>query len=304
LDIMKYGLMLILISLLLFTACENGLGEEDSYVKVPVIFGSGYDTGTINIVFTDSYFSKSIVSGLNNPNGIAMDEEEGILFWTEWGSGRIVRYDLKKKEQTIIVSGLTFPEEIDFDPIERKIYWCNSVSSTINRCNEWGGSIEILLTNLDGLITPMGISLDINSRHIYFTDSNAGKIQRCNIDGTGLIIVTNTPNAPVAIAYNQALDKIYWNDVVSNEIRRSNSDGSNQELLNNALLNPKGLAFDEENNYLYYTYNVELHRCNLDGSQDQTILSTVGIIPFIEYGYYPLDLNNNISFPEFPSSSF
>jgi hypothetical protein len=40
----------------------------------------------------------------------------------------------------------------------------------------------------------------------------AGKLQRCNIDGSGLIIVTGTPNAPHAIAYNQALNKIYWND--------------------------------------------------------------------------------------------
>jgi sugar lactone lactonase YvrE len=302
LDIMKYGLMLILISLLLLTTCDDGLGEEDSYVKVPVIYGASYDFGNINMVFTDSFFSKDIVSGFWNPKGITIDKDEDLLFWTDWSYNDITRYDLRKKEYTIILSGLNNPEYIDFDPVERMIYWCESGSQTVNRSNEWGGSIETLLSSFEGVITPIGISLDIDKRHIYFTDDGTGEIKRSNLDGSGLIIVTGTPLNPNAIAYNKDLGKIYWNDVGSDEIWRSNSDGSNQELINSTLSNPKGLAFDDDNRYLYFSYNFELHRCNLDGSQDQLIMFMN--LPSIVYGHYFLELNNNIGFLEFPSLSF
>jgi sugar lactone lactonase YvrE len=185
------------------------------------------------------------------------------------------------------------------------VYWADYGFSTISRCDEWGGSAETLLTNLDGLASPIGLALDIENRYLYFTDEGNLAIGRCSLDGSGLTLITGGLVSPHGIAYHHGQNKIYWAtwETGTGNIMRCNIDGSNQEVLISPLEYAAGICLDEENDYIYYTFDFELHQCRTDGTQDK-LVTPISNIPFIEFGYFWLEPNNNLGFPEFPSLSF
>jgi hypothetical protein len=103
---------------------------------------------------------ETLVTGLNNPWGIALDVLGGKMYWTET-SGAIKRADLNgDNAQSLITTGLNSPRGIALDISAGKMYWASDGDSAIKRADmSDGGSITTLVSDLN---TPRGIALDYN----------------------------------------------------------------------------------------------------------------------------------------------
>jgi low density lipoprotein receptor-related protein 5/6 len=111
-----------------------------------------------------------------------------------------------------------------------------------------------------------------------------------NLDGSGRMEFPTLVRIeqPQALALDLTNHKLYWADFQGGEfpshIARSNLDGSSAEIVvsfsggaNNAL--PSGIAIDPAGGKIYWSdvRNVgSIHRMNLDGTGDETIISGLG----------------------------
>src|SRR6476619_1581720 len=100
---------------------------------------------------------KVIVTECRYPDGIAVDEEAGHIYWTNMGNpkandGSIERADLDGRNRTAIVpQGETFtPKQLTLDKKGGKIYWADREGMRIMRSNLNGSEIETLIDTSNG----------------------------------------------------------------------------------------------------------------------------------------------------------
>ncbi|XP_038051809.1 uncharacterized protein LOC119724704 [Patiria miniata] len=150
------------------------------------------------------------------------------------------------------------PRAIDYDPVERMVYWTDSsVVSTLNRAFLDGSAVEVLFTDLQA---PNGLTLDIENRVMYWTDELSDLIERATLDGQERSTVLNLTNAsltavePRGIVVDPANSHLYWTDWGSApKIERSGTDGSGRRvLIDTALMWPNGISLDLEGGRMYW----------------------------------------------------
>jgi hypothetical protein len=139
----------------------------------------------------------TILSGLKNPAGLALDLVGGQIYWTDNGGGDIQRANLDGSGQQILVAGLSGPYGLALDLIGGKMYWANYRSQDIQRANLDGSGQEVLVHNLN---SPIGIALDLARGQMYWTDNGGGDIRRANFDGTGQVTLIKGLTTPNGIA--------------------------------------------------------------------------------------------------------
>ena len=220
---------------------------------------------------------KTIVTGLDTPDGIALDVDEGKIYWADLNAHKIQRADLDGSNiKTIIAGGIT-PNGIALDVDRGKIYWADPVRDKIQRANLDGSNIETLVTRLE----PDGIVLDVDRGKIYWADRSLGTIQRANLDGSNVeTLVTGLTN-PRGIALDMAGGQMYWMDADTGSIYRANLDGSNIETLITGLDIPNAIALDLDRDKIYWTDEGiwmgrgrgSIQRANLDGSDVETLVT-------------------------------
>ena len=220
---------------------------------------------------------KTIVTGLDTPDGIALDVDEGKIYWADLNAHKIQRADLDGSNiKTIIAGGIT-PNGIALDVDRGKIYWADPVRDKIQRANLDGSNIETLVTRLE----PDGIVLDVDRGKIYWVDRSLGTIQRANLDGSNVeALVTGLTN-PRGIALDMAGGQMYWMDADTGSIYRANLDGSNIETLITGLDIPNAIALDLDRGKIYWTDEGiwmgrgrgTIQRANLDGSDVETLVT-------------------------------
>ena len=162
-----------------------------------------------NVIYrsnTDGSAVQAIISGLDEPRGIAVDIAGGKVYWSE--------------APTL-------------------------GSETVKRANLDGTDIETLFDDTsDGLQGPQGIDLDLVNAHIYFADADLGLILRGNLDGTGaLTVVANASESPSGVAVDPVGGWVYWSDrgdAAGEYIKRTAIDLSTEELLYSGLDGPVG----------------------------------------------------------------
>jgi hypothetical protein len=88
-----------------------------------------------------------LLSGLNQPLGIALDEKRGLLYWTEvptpgvpgsaGGNNKVWVYDLKSQQKTLVDAGDPEPTDIAVAP-NGNIYWTCSSAGVIVEARQQG----------------------------------------------------------------------------------------------------------------------------------------------------------------------
>jgi hypothetical protein len=145
------------------------------------------DWGTIHRANLDGSGVETVLGGLDDPIGIALDVPAGKMYWTEEGSESIRRANLDGSGVEHLVSGLDDPMGIALDLVDGKMYWTDEGTETVGRANLDGSGAETLVTGLDD---PVGIaagrvdenplshtSLDYPILGIVWTDEDEDKIQ-------------------------------------------------------------------------------------------------------------------------------
>ena len=214
---------------------------------------------------------EDVVTGLENPVGIALDVSGGkMYYWTasDGVMGKIQRSNLDGSGVEDLVTGLFPTFGIALDVSGGKMYW-TAFPGRIRRSNLDGSVVENLVT---GLANPWGIALDVSDGKMYWTDSNIyrRKIQRSNLDGSGVEdLVTTGLESPSGIALDVSGGRMYWTDTGTEKIQRSNLDGSVvEDLVTTGLESPSGIALDVSGGKMYWTDTgtEKIQRSNLDGS--------------------------------------
>ena len=281
-----------------YGACvESVSGESDTgnncsnAVRVTVATVTPPATGTSKLYWTDWGTDKiqradldgsnveDLVSGtgLNGPDGLALDVSGGKMYWTNVGTNKIQRADLDGSNvEDLVTSGLSVPYGLALDVSGGKMYWTNRQTSKIQRADLDGSNVEDLLI-LSGLAFPGELALDVSGGKMYWTNPGMDKIQRANLDGSNVEdLVASGLNSPTGLALDVSGGKMYWTDRGTHKIQRADLDGSNiEDLITSSLNTPTGLDLDVSGGKMYWT-DVDadkVQRANLDGSNVEDLLT-------------------------------
>src|SRR6267154_5367028 len=158
--------------------------------------------GRIFTANPDGSNQKNIVTNCRLPDGVALDVEDGHIYWTNMGvpylnDGSIERANLDGKNRKVIVpEGRTFtPKQLHLDKKNGKLYWCDREGMRVMRANVDGSNIETLVDTSEGDSRPgrdirkwcVGIVLDVEAGKLYWTqkgpdNAGDGRIFRANLE--------------------------------------------------------------------------------------------------------------------------
>ena len=201
-------------------------------------------TGTIK-VYRDGEV-ETLVSGLSNPSGIAVDSVSGKLYWTDRGVNDVIqRSDIDGANlETLVPSGNIDAFGIALDVPGGKMYWADSAFDVIRRANLDGSGVEDFIhTGGD----PESVALDLRDGKIYWSTFIGREVFVADLDGSNIQRLMGYEDGLgllEGIAINQNANKIYLCDFSHGIIYQSNLDGSGLEPLITGLSQPIGVAFD------------------------------------------------------------
>lgn len=281
--------------------------------------------GRVLSMDTDGKNKTVIATGCRNPDGVAVDAEDGYVYWTNMGvpnldDGTIERADIDGANRTAIVpQGHTFtPKQLHLDKIDRKLYWCDREGMRVMRCDLDGSRIETLVDTSEGDTTRrdqtkwcVGIAIDHAGGHIYWTqkgadNSDLGRIFRAGIEipegeapdtrGDVEIRVDELPE-PIDLEFDPRTRMLYWTDrgdpPRGNTVNRIAVDSSPNklhapEILMTHLMEGIGLAIDLAGLRMFVTdFGGSVYSARLDGSEKQVLLYAQGNLTGIAYAEIP-----------------
>ena len=247
--------------------------EDDD---APKMYWADYGTDKIQRADLNGSNVEDLISGLNNPFGIALDVGGGKMYWTDYGTNKIQRADLDGSNVEDLISGLSRPYGIALDVRGGKMYWTDSRTSRIQRADLNGSNFENLITT--GLRTPWAIALDVGGGKMYWTDSGTDKIQRADLDGSNVEdLITTGLDRPWGLALDVGGGKMYWTDQIPAKIRRADLDGSNvEDLITTGLSGIEAIALDVGGGKMYWTDSGtdKIQRADLNGSNVEDLITT------------------------------
>ena len=147
-----------------------------------------------------SNFRSNLVTGLDAPQGIAVDAAAGKVYWTEQTgsrSGRIRSANLNGANVRLVKELTSVPMGIAVDAINKKLYLTNAWGK-VQQIDVNGKNFQPNL--IIGLDAPRGIAVDAAGGKLYW--AARGKIQRANLNGRNVQDVVTGLGAPVGIALN------------------------------------------------------------------------------------------------------
>ena len=135
------------------------------------------------------------------PLNMALDLEEGKIYWTNAEGGKIQRANLDGSDAKALVIDTRMAYGLALDLGARQMYWTNPLTGKIRRASLKGNRVKDLVT---GLRYPSDIVLDLHSQKMYWVDidenTEIGKIQRANLDGSNVTDVLTGLDLPFDIA--------------------------------------------------------------------------------------------------------
>ncbi len=114
------------------------------------------DTAKIRCADLDGTNIQSLVTtGLDYPDGIALDVAGGRIYWTQYRAGsrmgKIRCADLDGTNVQDLVTGLGNPEDIALDVAGGKMYWIDSGTNKIQHSNLYGIGVQDITTKVTWL---------------------------------------------------------------------------------------------------------------------------------------------------------
>ncbi len=301
-------------------AASGSVNAEMMYWREAQADDSGCIIKRSNLDGTDIEQLVTIPTALNNPYGLALDLDNGKMYWAERENGKIRRANLDASSPEDILTGLNMPLNIALDIPDGRVYWTQDVTSPFTpepgayRANVNGTGIEQLLSG-----NYLGIDLDLTNRKMYLTQTaiNGGPL-RADLDGGNLEVLIDplTMNNVfghtflTAVALDLDAGKMYLAvhtaGTGSSAIGRADLDGSNPETIivdvfgvpDQPIGFPLGIMLDTENAQVYWSDALgrRISRAKTDGTGITVVQDTSPDAP----SSFALDLTPG---PEIPTLS-
>ena len=228
-------------------------------------------TGKIQCADLDGSNVQDLLTGLDFPQGIALDVAGGKMYWTS-------QRDLNPATQTL--------------------------TSKIQSADLDGSNVRDLVT---GSESPRGgIALDVAAGKMYWTDWS--KIQSADLDGSNVRTLVPGLSNLSGIALDVAAGKMYWPEVdwenldgsgaPTDKIQSADLDGSNvRDLITGLDATSGGIALDVERGKIYWgsekydaqtdSFTSKIQSANLDGSSVTDFLTGLYFPSVIALGIPP-----------------
>jgi hypothetical protein len=214
-----------------------GLQVDTANAKIYWTHG-GYNDGKIRRANLDGSDIETLISGLTNPRGLALDLAGGKMYWSDTQDNTIYRANIDGTGMEAIVSGYQYGRPT-LDLANDKVYFGDFGTNVIRRCNLDGSGLETVLTV--GVDQANGIALDLGNDKIYWTDMQTSfvtnYVARANLDDTGFEVLyqgLGTSSGLMNIELDLDAGKMYWADEITEEekgVWRANLDGSDAERI-------------------------------------------------------------------------
>ena len=192
-------------------------------------------------------------ANLYNVHALDFDILTNTIYWSAVSEGNIYRASLDSIGRELIVSGLRQPENVVVDWINRKLYWCDAGTKTIEYSKLDGSGRMLLLNN--GIDRPRGLAIDPFSGYIYWADWSASpKIERIKLsDSSTEIIIDSAIVWPSSLTIDYESSRLYWADAYLGRIEVSNLDGSERVVLYSRPSVPQPYGIAVHKGVLYWT---------------------------------------------------
>lgn len=224
-----------------------GAGIAYDSKKDKIYFSDFVDEDTPNgkiwLMNPDGTNAEAIVTGLLNPMGIAVDENNGKVYWGD-ENGNVSRCNLDGSSlQTGIVNidGGTI-RAVAIDSKNSKLYFYEVENNNLYKANLDGTSPAVILTGYYGY----AICVDEANGKIYFDaqtdDESVSGLYRANLDGTNPTKIDDTQSRIYGIAIDSKKSKVYWSGRDTYEIYQANLNGTGKVTLATELGAPRGIV--------------------------------------------------------------
>nr|XP_061809166.1 low-density lipoprotein receptor-related protein 6-like isoform X5 [Nerophis lumbriciformis] len=216
-----------------------------------------------------------------------------LLFSQKTAINRMVMDEQQSPDIILPIHNLRNVRAIDYDPLDKQLYWMDSKQNVVRRAQEDGNQSATVVSGSQ----LYDLSIDIYSRFIYWTSELTNVINVTRTDGGRVGVVLRGPHdKPRAIVVNPERGYMYFTNMLerSPTIERAALDGTEREVLFfSGLGKPAALAVDNELAKLFWV-DSDLRRIessDLSGANrvviaDSNILQPVGLTVFGKHLYW------------------
>jgi len=227
--------------------------EKEDYVTVT----SGFSAGRITPIYwteqgknyvqrclRDGSYVQGLDMWIETPADVSVSGND--VYWADPGRGEIAVHDLLTSTNTVLASGRDHPYGVAADGQNGRLYWTE------------------LYANVAG------------------TD---GMVMYVTLGGGSATSLLQTVGRPFDVEYDATWNKLYWTQYFA-ILPRSYGSGSygiavrdlSSSVIKSTVLSglsypPYGIAIDSDNGKIYWTGDDAIHRCDLDGSGAETIVT-------------------------------
>uniref|UniRef100_A0A8C9EZD8 EGF-like domain-containing protein n=1 Tax=Pavo cristatus TaxID=9049 RepID=A0A8C9EZD8_PAVCR len=248
-----------------------------------------------------SYICKCAPGYIREPDGKSCRQNSNISPYLIFSN----RYYLRNltadgQSYSLILQGLRNVVALDFDRVEKRLYWIDVGRKVIERMFLNGTNKEAVIS--DDVPNGEGIAVDWRiftislirrvylNRQVYWTDwADRAYIGRAGMDGKDKTVIISTKlEWPNGLTIDYTNDKLYWADAHLNYIEYSDLDGHHRHTVYDGTL-PHPFAITIFEDTIYWTdWNTRtVEKGNKYDGSDRTVLVNTTHRPFDIHVYHP-----------------
>lgn len=219
-----------------------------------LVYWANAQQGTIYRANLDRSDQVAVITGLNHPWDIWIDDNAGKLYWTESIGDRVARANLDGSGVETLLS-INDPESLAVDSGNGKLYFDAFVAGpniiNIHGANLDGSSLGVI-ASVSNAVT--GIAVDPTAQKVYWLHHFENRIERRNANGSGAtdVVLDNLTFRPTALTLDSESEYLYWADE-NGSLFRSDLEGAGQVLLYSDVGYSRDLYVDAAGGQLFWT---------------------------------------------------
>ena len=213
--------------------------DETGYLFFSDYYDADTPDGKIWKMKPDGTGLASIVTGILDPYGVAIDHDNNKVYWAD-DAEHISRANLdgSSLQTELVTIEEASMRAVAIDEKNDKLYFYEAWFENLYVANLDGTNPTILVSGVYGY----SLFVDTENNKIYFDDQNSMTLKRANLDGSGVVTIADVDDRVFGIAIDYEKDKLYWSDRGLGEIYEANLNGTGKVTLATGLSSPRGIV--------------------------------------------------------------